>query len=129
MKHHHKHERHLHRQPDAYELYELEHMPHKLTKARSGRARAQARQIFTSDDYYETEKEVEPLWPPTEGGNGVILTPDCYESRRDMQPLYWRSPENDEGGCNGNVDCEAEKFIMLEHKKFELSKWKSSMRK
>lgn len=49
-----------HRQPDPYELYELEHMPHELIEAPSDRTEPQSRHIITSSDYYETGIEAQP---------------------------------------------------------------------
>lgn len=120
--HDHDHKRHGHRQPDALELYELEH-----TRAPSERARPQPRHILISDDYYDnTGIEVQPHWRPLKGDNGVIFRPDYYhETERTMQPDR-RSPQRyDEGDCKGDVNCEAEMFIRLEHDKFEQSKWMS----
>lgn len=109
--------RHLHRQPDAYELYELEHMPRELIKSPSNYPVAIGpRQI------YVTGVEAQPYWRPMEGANGVIFRPDYYESERTYSPTIQR---DDEGDCNGDVNCEAEKFIALEHAKFEQSKWTS----
>ncbi|KAL1565217.1 hypothetical protein AAHA92_07460 [Salvia divinorum] len=102
--------RHLHRQPDAYELYELEHMPHAVTKAPSAaRAAPQPRHVFKSDDYSETGIEVQPRWL---GANGVDYYPRS-------------TPRGYEGDCGGDVDCMAHKFIEMEHEKFEQSKWMS----
>ncbi|XP_057776797.1 uncharacterized protein LOC130995509 [Salvia miltiorrhiza] len=101
-KRHHKHKRHLHRQPDAYELYELEHMPHELTKAPSDRDRD--RHIFVSADYYET---------------GIEEKPNYYVSGRNVQHSAYK------GDCEGDVDCMAHKFIESEHDKFQQTKWMS----
>lgn len=114
-KRHHKHKRHLHRQPDAYELYELEHMPHDLTDAPAG---PQPRHIIISNDYYETGIEAQPTLA---GANGV----DYYEPVRNVQPYPRSMPRGYEGDCGGDVDCMAHKFIEMEHEKFEQSKWMS----
>ncbi|KAG6425439.1 hypothetical protein SASPL_115874 [Salvia splendens] len=106
-KRHDNHKRRLHRQPDAYELYELEHTPHVLIKAPS--ATPQPHQVFKSEDYSKTGIEVQPRWL---GANGV----DYYPRSR---------PRGYEGDCGGDVDCMAHKFIEMEHEKFEQSKWMS----
>lgn len=122
MKDHHDQKQgwHLHRQPDAYELYELEHMPRELIKSPSNYPPApQPRQIYVRG------VEAQPHWHPVDGNNRVIFRPDYYESER----MYWPTIQRGvEGDCNGDVNCEAEKFIALEHEKFEKSKWTSSMK-
>lgn len=92
------------------------HQPNalELTGAPSDRARPhQARYVLISDDYYDnTGIEVQPHCRPD---NEVI------ETGRSVHP-YRRY---DEGDCKGDVNCEAEMFIRLEHQKFEQTKWKS----
>ncbi|KAL3649802.1 hypothetical protein CASFOL_006205 [Castilleja foliolosa] len=90
-KHHdkHKHVKH-HRALDAFELYEIEHMPRTLVKAPSDHHAKPYAPEAISPDYNET------------GRNGTH---------------YWR-PKEDEGGAAGNmhnkenIDVEAETFIM-----------------
>lgn len=110
-KHHdnHKQGRRLHRQPDAYELYELEHMQREPIKSPSNYLAPQPHQIYVSG------VEAQRHWHPQEGGNH-------YELKRTYSPSMER---DDVGDCKGDVDCEAEKFIVLEHEKFEQSNWMS----
>ncbi|KAK4429777.1 hypothetical protein Salat_1278300 [Sesamum alatum] len=87
-----------HRPRDAYELYELEHMPRTLpqVKVSSTDHRAKPR------DQYE------------------VFKPKYNETGRTVQNYYGS------GECQKeNIDCAAEAFIRLEHEKFELSKWMS----
>lgn len=73
----------------------------ELTGAPSDRARPhQARYVLISDDYYDNT--CRPV----------------IETGRSVHPY-------DEGDCKGDVNCEAEMFIRLEHQKFEQTKWKS----
>ncbi|KAG6422362.1 hypothetical protein SASPL_118930 [Salvia splendens] len=107
-KHHDNHKRHLHRQHDAYELYELEHTPHVLIKAPSTTGAApQPHHVLKSEDYSETGIGVQPRWL---GASGVDYYPRS-------------TPRGYEGDCGGDVDCMANKFIEMEHEKFEQSKW------
>lgn len=124
-KHHEKHAKQLHRPLNAYELYELEHMPHKLVKVPSDHAKPRAHEAFRPD-YYETGREMQPYWRPPEAGDVGIFRTDYYKTGSTVQP-YWHRPEGDDGGISKeDVDDEAEKFILLEHEKFELSKWMSN---
>lgn len=125
MKSDHTHKRHHHRQPDPYELYELEHMPHMLTEAPSDQAGPQPHHTIISNDYHKTGIEAQPYRRPLEGANRVIFTPNYYESGVNVQPDSRLTPHVYEGECGGDVDCMAEKFIETEHEKFEQSKWVS----
>lgn len=94
---------HVHRRPlNAYELYEREHMPNMLVKLPSYDHRR-------AHDYPEVG--------PPRSHNERIFRPDYYETGRTFYP------PSDGRVFEQNIDAEAEKFIRLEHERFEPSKW------
>ncbi|XP_020551966.1 uncharacterized protein LOC110012466 [Sesamum indicum] len=136
VKNHGSHGQRRHRPLDAYELYELEHMPRTLQMKVPNIDRSKPRED-------ETGRTVQNSWSQTKDGNhghhGQRHRPhdayELYELEHMPRTLHHaKVPSTDRarpGDQNGresykdNIDCEAEAFIRLEHEKFELSKWMS----
>ncbi|KAG8366026.1 hypothetical protein BUALT_Bualt17G0033300 [Buddleja alternifolia] len=98
MNHHDKHGV-RHRPRDPYEIYELEHMLHSVNKVSNNhRAKPQTREKVPSD-YFDKGRTAQHNWHSTYDGNESI--------------------------SNETINREAEDFIEMKHKKFELSKWMS----
>ncbi|GFQ02107.1 hypothetical protein PHJA_002354600 [Phtheirospermum japonicum] len=99
-KHLDKHRQH-HRPRDAFELYEIEHMPRTLVKVPSDHHAKPHAPESNRPDYYDAQRKGDRYWCPKE--------------------------EDNEGNIHTkvNIDVEAEMFIMLEHEKFERSRWMS----
>ncbi|KAL2253677.1 UNVERIFIED_CONTAM: hypothetical protein Sindi_0162400 [Sesamum indicum] len=91
----HGHQRH--RQRDAYELYELEHMPRTLLH------------IKVPNMNRAKPREVEALRPH----NNEIMG-------RMVQNSWSQTKDDNVGSYTGNIDVDAEAFIRLRHEKFEL---------
>ncbi|KAL0421447.1 UNVERIFIED_CONTAM: hypothetical protein Slati_3167600 [Sesamum latifolium] len=141
VKNHDSHAQRRHRPMDAYELYELEHMPRTLQTKVPSIDRAKPREDATSRPHYDPGRTVQNSWSQTKNGNHEHQRHrprDAYElyelehmPRTLPQvkvPSTDRAKPSDQNGresCKENIDCEAEAFIRLEHEKFELSKWMS----
>lgn len=120
-----KHGHQLHRPVDAYELYELEHMPNMLVKLPSYDHRPKPRahshsysKVGPSGGHDERifRPDYSVVGPPG-GHNEGIFRPDYYDTDGS-----W-NPPSDGQIVERNIDDEAEKFIRLEHERFAPSKW------
>lgn len=90
---------------DAYDLYELEHMPRTT--------------INVTD--FETQSVRAKSHAPD---RDQLVKPGAGKGKKGR--YFWSTRKEDSVDiCGKSVDAEAEKFIEFEHEKFELSKWMS----
>ncbi|KAK4429775.1 hypothetical protein Salat_1278100 [Sesamum alatum] len=135
-----------HRALDAYELYELEHMPRTLQmKVPSIDCGKPSREDDTFKPlYYETGRMVQNTWSQVKDGYHVHQRHrprDAYElyelehmprtlnlhvkvsskeTGRTVQNSWSQTKDGGGGSYKGNIDADAETFIRLRHEKFEL---------
>ncbi|KAK4429776.1 hypothetical protein Salat_1278200 [Sesamum alatum] len=145
VKNHDSHGQQRHRPRDAYELYELEHMPRTLlTKVPSiDHAKPREDEVFrpqTGQNSWSQPKDGHQRHRPQDAyelyelehrphtlshGQYEVLRPHYNETGRRVQKSWSQTRDGSGESYKENIDCEAEAFIRLEHDKFELSKWMS----